>query len=174
MLKQFLFPFIALFCALFFSCSGLINGDEGETVAEHESNYPRFDSEYYVYNWTTGTLTSSTDSVIYKFYASYGTTYKIFIRDYYSYYDYDNYADVAFSINDTSDFSGASYVSNVDDNSPSPYWWYNDFTEGYVYIKVEAGDSSSHASGNFEIAVVTGDLYEGHYYYDELYLEHVQ
>ena len=166
MLKRFLFPFIALFCALFFSCSGLINGDEGETVAEHyesdwavPSDYSISDNSYYVSSWTTGTLSSESNSVIYSFSASYGTTYKIFIRDYYS----SSYADVKFSINDSMDFSGTTYVSEqYSDYSSSPYSWYC-YTTGTMYLKVES--YSSNTTGSFEIAVVTGDLS----YYNQSY-----
>ena len=98
--------------------------------------------------WTTGTLTSSTQSLIYKFYASSGSTYTIYWADSYEGKGSNDTIDVKVSASTSSDFN-TTLFNAVDSGYNSGKTISN--TYGYVYIKVEP--YSSGTTGSFRIRV---------------------
>ena len=114
--------------------------------------------------WYTGSLTSANSYNVYSFYASYGTTYRVFWDDYSdggTYYYASSGADVTVTASSSSsDFSSSSYVYTALQDVDSGYSNGVSLTpaySGYVYLKVAPYSSSStHATGSYRLAVTTG------------------
>lgn len=168
--KRIIFAFAVLASLCFSSCAKLINGDIDETVDEHFKNdddyyYQYDDSGDYVYNWTYGTIENGSDGVLYRFWADYGITYKVFLKN--SRYEY-GYADVMMTAR--TDGNSDWYFMDISDS------YYNNVQtiypnySGWVNILIEPADDSESYSGqfnNFEIAVVYGNAPN----YSSMYLE---
>ncbi|MBR1402550.1 MAG: hypothetical protein IJ558_14110 [Treponema sp.] len=118
------------------------------------------------YAWTTENLYSATEYDIFYFYASSGTTYRVFWDDYSdggNYY-YSSYgADVRVTASTSpDDFDSSNYVFSSCSQADTGYSIGKKISvssSGYVYLKVYPSSITSHATGSYRIAVTTESSY---------------